>query len=90
MDNEETEVLWEKAVLGKQIDEFLSSDIGRYLLNRADKELANAITALRDCSSEDLIKYQSDMKRAESIRAWLVDAVQEGLRALNLIEELEE
>jgi hypothetical protein len=86
----DTEILWVKAVLGKQIEDFLSSDIGKYLLGKADKELANAIVALRDCSAEELLKYQSDMKRAESIRTWLVDAVEEGLRALNLIEELEE
>lgn len=90
MNDEEHKELWDKAILGKQIEDFLSSEIGRYLLSRADRELANAIAALRDCSAQDLIKHQSDMKRAESIRMWLVDAVQEGLRAMNLIEELDE
>lgn len=88
--DDDNKALWETAILGRQVEEFLSSQIGRYLLARADKELANAITELRDCSAEDLLKHQSDMKRAESIRAWLIEAVNEGLRALNLIEEEEE
>lgn len=81
---------WEKAILGRQVDEFLSSEIGKFLLNKAHDEWVGAIEALRDCSPEDLLKHQSDMKRAESIRAWLIGAVEEGLRALNLIEEDEE
>lgn len=93
MDNDTDDAkksLWETAILGRQIDEFLSSQIGKYLLERADKEMLNAINALRDCSAEELLKHQSDLKRAESIRVWLMEAVQEGLRALNLIEEEEE
>ena len=90
-DKEEQQALyWEKAILGKQIDEFLSSEIGKFLLNKAHDEWVTAIEALRDCSPEDLLKHQSNMKRAESIRAWLIGAVEEGLRALNLIEEDEE
>ena len=88
--NEETEILWDKAVFGKQVEEFLGSDIGKYLLSKADRELSQAIIALRDCTPDQLVRFQSDMKRAESIREWLVEAVEEGLRAMNLIEEIEE
>ena len=85
--SEENKPLWEAAIFGKQVDEFLSSDIGKYLLEKAEKQYFNAILKLRDCAPEDLLKHQSEMKRAESIRSWLADAVEEGLRAFNLIEE---
>lgn len=89
-DNEDEKALWEKAIFGKQVDDFLHSDIGKYLLLKADKEYIEAVNHLRDCSADSLLKYQSDMKRAESIRNWLVDTVEEGLRAYNLIEELDQ
>jgi hypothetical protein len=85
--NDDSLPLWEKAIFGKQVDDFLSSDIGKYLLHRAEKEYFEAILALRDCGPENLLKYQSDMKRAESIRAWLADAIDKGLRAHKLLEE---
>jgi hypothetical protein len=82
--------LMNKAVFGRQVEEFLTSDIGRFLLNKADRELAEAIGALRDCQPEDLLKHQFQMKRAESIRGWLREAIEEGLRALNLLEGMED
>lgn len=88
--DEQLHALYNKAILGKQIEDFMGTEIGKYLLGKADRELANAITELRDCTADNLLKHQSDMKRAESIRSWLVEAIEEGLRALNLIKELEE
>lgn len=81
--------LWDKAVFGRQVEEFLCSDIGKYLLAKAEKDWEKAVIALRDCPAEELLKHQADMKRSESIRFWLATAVDEGLRALNLIQENE-
>ncbi len=82
--------LWDKAVFGRQVEEFLSADIGKFLLEKAEKDWEKAVIALRDCPAEELLKHQADMKRAESIRFWLATAVDEGLRALNLIQEQED
>jgi hypothetical protein len=89
MENDDKE-LWDKAVFGRQVEEFICSDIGKYLMARAEKDWSEAVLRLRDCPPEQLLKYQADMKRAESIRFWLSSAVEEGLRALNLIQEKED
>jgi len=89
MENED-KALWDKAVFGRQVEEFLCSDMGKFLLAKAEKDWEKAVLALRDCPVEELLKHQADMKRAESIRFWLATAVDEGLRALNLIQENED
>lgn len=88
--SEDNHELWEKAIFGKQVDEFLSSQIGQFLIKKAQNDWQIAVQCLRECESKDLLKFQSDMKRAESIQGWLIEAVEEGLRALNLIQENEE
>lgn len=87
---EENSELWPKAVFGRQVEEFLCSDIGKYLLDKAARDWESAVNGLRNCKPEDVYRFQADMKRAESIRMWLATAVDEGLQALDLIKSGDE
>jgi len=87
---EENSELWKKAVFGRQVEEFLCSDIGKFLLDKASQDWEKAVMGLRNCKPEELVQYQADMKRAESIRMWLAVAVDEGLQALDLIKSGDE
>ena len=83
-------IMLRRAVFGKQVEAFLSSDIGRYLLSRAleQKKLAQAEFLEVNCADVEKVRQlQNTIMQANSIAGWLSDAVQDGLQALNIIEE---
>lgn len=78
-----------KAVLGKQVEEFFASDIGRYLVSRVANQRQDAINGLRDCHVSDvaeMLKHQNQLRQAEYFCDWLGEAIQEGLHSIELIE----
>lgn len=87
------ELLLRRAAFGKQIEQFMSSDIGKYLLARAADEVIEAFDELKKCDPRDgktVEKFQNRIYRAESFRQWLMDAVLDGINAFNIIEDREE
>jgi molybdopterin converting factor small subunit len=90
--DEEQEVLVRRAIFGKQVEDFLSSDIGRYLLVRAADQAETAMDKLKVCvptEGKTVQALQNDIYVAESIRTWLAQAIQDGINALNIIESPE-
>lgn len=90
MSDEQDKMLWDTAVFGKQVEEFMRSNVGQYIMAKAQRDYLEAVRHLRDCTTDELVQFQSDMKRAESIQGWFVSAIEEGLRALNVIEGKED
>jgi len=89
----ETEILLDVAVLGERVDQFLKSDIGRYLLEQAEAEEQMGLLILRtvDCNSEHAVRMaQNRVWRGENMKAWLKDAVSAGLKARMILEDREE
>lgn len=89
-DDEDRELIVKMAVFGKQVDQFMSTDIGRYLLDRSDDEAVKALTAFKTCDPTDVntvIKLQNIIKQSENFRLWLDEAVTDGLKALNILED---
>jgi hypothetical protein len=81
--------LIESAVFGKRVEDFMSSDIGTYLLTCARIEAEEAMAELKSVSAfspEKIIELQSKLKRAESIKQWMFDAVLAGKQALSVLE----
>lgn len=77
------------AVFGKQVEDFIVSPIGKYLLSRAENEWLDAMDKLIELDPTDLngIRALQDIiKRAKSIRGWLTDAVISGHQAVNELE----
>ena len=86
----EHELLIRRATFGKQIEQFMSSDIGRYLTARADDDIVNAFNELKKCDPRDgktVEKWQNQVYRAESFSTWLSEGVQDGLNAIEILEE---
>lgn len=70
--------------LSFQVEEFLQSDIGRYLVSRAEKEIEIACEVLKRIDPEDPAKIREQqhiIHVAESIQYWLADAIQAGHNA---------
>ncbi len=81
--------LLETAVFGKEVENFLNSRIGKYLVRRAEAEAETATESLKTTASwrsRRIRDLQNEIKVAESFQQWLADAVMDGHQALNLIE----
>ena len=88
----ETEILLDVAVLGERVDQFLKSDIGRYLLDQAEAEEQAGLQHLRvvNCNNPEEVRMaQNRVWRGETMKAWLKDAVSAGLKARMILEDRE-
>lgn len=78
---------------GEKVQQFVKSDIGRYLLDRSKAEIDDALHQLKDadpmCPNE-IRRLQDVIKRNESVEQWLGEAIQSGWDARNILagEEL--
>lgn len=91
--NNETEILYDVAVLGEQIDQFFKSDIGKYLLEQASAQEKEGLDELRrvDCKNPEAVwNAQNKVWLAEKFRVWLHEALQAGLKARMIIEDRED
>lgn len=78
--------------LGFQVEAFLQSDIGRYLIERAEGEVEEAVEKLKQCEPDNptqIRAIQHTIHVAESIQYWLADAIQAGLNAQQELHDQE-
>ena len=80
------------AVLGKQVEEFMESDIAIYLLENAKREEIEAIEALISTSEEYMDEQlgrqlRSKIWTARKFSEWLKQAVADGLQIMELLQE---
>ena len=90
MDEDSQIEMINRATFGKQVEEFLNTDIGRYMVARANEEKRRALLQIVtvDCTNAALVQnLQNAIIRADSIVSWLKDAVRDGIQALNLLDE---
>ena len=69
---------------GFQAEAFLQSDVGKYLIAKAEAEVVEATEALKtvDPTVPDAIReLQNRVYRGESIQYWLGEAITSGLNA---------
>jgi hypothetical protein len=81
--------LLETAVFGKEVENFLSTKIGKYLVSRAEVQAEEATERLKRTPAwrkRKITDLQNEIWKAESFQQWLADAVMDGQQALNLIE----
>lgn len=70
--------------LGFDIEAFLSGPVGRYLTERAESEINEAVAELCNADPEDpkaIRTIQNRIHRAESFQQWLAEGVQAGMQA---------
>ena len=85
------EPLVRTAVFGKQVEDFLTSDIGDYLLQKAKHEEAGAIEALVQgvgiLPEREILELRNRIWTARKFRNWLGRAVEMGLQSMELLKE---
>jgi len=74
-----------KISLGDKARHLLGSDLGQYLLRKAQQEVdavINAFQAVDPTDSKEIIRLQVQLKTAISVPQWLTDAIDESSMAL--------
>jgi hypothetical protein len=92
MSNEEAR-LEELVRFGVETEQFLKSNIGRYLLDRSKEEIEAAVQGLKvvdPYSGKPVQDLQNIIRRNEGVEQWLGEIIQSGWDARNLLagEEL--
>jgi hypothetical protein len=85
-----TDLLIAEAVLGRDAQEFLATDLGRYLVGRAEQEKAEALAQLARVSPwrrNRIRQLQAEVWRAESVLSWLAELINSGRQAEHALEE---
>jgi hypothetical protein len=84
-----TQTLVAAAMLGRDAEEFLQGDVGRYLLARAEEEEQEALNALATVwpwRRRRITDLQAKLWRARSFKQWLADLITEGRQSLEQLE----
>ena len=66
---------------GFQAEAFVLSDLGKFLIGRAEAEIAEAVEELKAVnpfSTDEIRTLQNKIWRAESVQSWLAEAIQAG------------
>ena len=87
------EALWAEARLGKDAEEFLSSQVGRYMLGRAEQEEKEALEALATVAFwrwRRVIQLQAQVWRAKQFQQYLGEMVLSGRQALDTLDSTKE
>jgi len=81
--------LFAEAMIGRDAEEFLKSDIGNYLLGCADQEIDEAMHELKNVHpwrTRKIKELQNKIWRAESFKQWLAELIIRGQQALQNLE----
>lgn len=77
------------AVFGKEVEQFLETDIGKYLLAQAEEKATRAMQSLKNTApwnKRRIQKLQNEIHTAEDFIEWLSQAVESGQQAFKLME----
>lgn len=86
----EEEVLFAEAVLGRDAEEFLNSDLGRYMVGRAEQHEREAMEMLSKVSPwrrNRIRQLQNEIWRAQSMKGWIAEMVTSGRAAMHALED---
>lgn len=90
---QEVRELYAKVDFGIEVENFLGSKVGTYLIRYAEQERDEAVRLLKEADPFDanaIRKLQDTIKRAESIQYWMAYAIQDGLNAEKMLKDQDE
>lgn len=92
-DQEQNRKLFADVDFGMEIEAFLRSKVGKYLLARAEDDREKGVAELLEADPSNMAKIlqlQSQVKRADSIQQWMAEAIQQGTYAQQQLMEQDE
>jgi hypothetical protein len=87
--NGESDLALAEARFGIEVEQFLNSQIGQYLIGRAEIDEREALESLGEVDPEDtksIRQAQFKLQVARSVPRWIQDAIQSGRIAQATIE----
>lgn len=84
--------LLHRVAMGMEAEAFLGSNIGRYIVERAEAERDDAVEDLKEASPDDpktIRDLQNRIWRAESVQFWLADLINDGNNAMHELQARE-
>lgn len=88
----QSDLLMAEAILGRDAQEFLATELGQYLLGRCSQEKADALSQLARVSPwrrNRIRQLQNEVWRAESVTSWLAELISSGKEAEIALEQQE-
>lgn len=82
--------LMESAAIGMAAKEFMASDFGKHIANKAAEEIDEALAQMIDADPEDaktIRSLQNKIHVAQTALSWLMDTIGEGDNAMRAIDE---
>ena len=82
-------LLMAEAVLGRDVEDFCRSDIGRYLIGRANQEIEVATMQLKRVlpwRRRKIQDLQNQIWRGEQLKEWLLEQIQAGKTAVSELD----
>lgn len=79
-----------EAILGRDAEDFLNSELGQYLIGRIEQEITDAQEKLERVSpwrKRRIQELQNEIWRARSLSAWLAEIVIAGQQAIQNLED---
>lgn len=76
-----------------EAEQFKASPIGRYLWSRAELEIHEAFSELRNAdasNAEQIRSIQNRIYRGESFMTWIDEVIEEGINAARMASERED
>jgi hypothetical protein len=79
-----------EAMIGRDAEDFVQSDIGKYILGCAEQEAIEAMDQLKRVypwRRRKITELQNKIWRAESLQTWLAELVISGKQAIQQLDE---
>lgn len=79
-----------EAMLGKDAEDFVNSEIGRYIIGCAEQESADAMNQLKSVypwRHRKITELQNKIWRAEALQTWLAELIIKGKQAIQQLDE---
>jgi hypothetical protein len=81
--------LFAEAIIGRDAEEFVESDIGKYIIGCAEQEANEAMDQLKSVfpwRKRKITELQNKIWRAESLQTWLAELIVKGKQATQQLE----
>lgn len=84
------EELYAEAILGRDAEDFIQSDLGKYLIGCAEQEAQDALEGLKRIdpyATKEIIELQNRIWRADSFQSWIAERIIQGKQAMQQLDE---
>lgn len=88
----DNEQLMKIQALGEEAERFITSPLGKFMIERAEGEVKDAVEALKvidPTDTQEIRILQNKIKTGEDFQYWLAEAVQDGTNAIEAMALME-